>query len=307
MSAQLGPGVEDTGEMPAVGSSRELGELVVVTGMTGAGRSTAAKELEDLGYFVVDNLPPELVTEVVRLVDEQKGRDQPIAVVVDVRGGTSFHTLREQLAQHLPTRRTSLLFLEADDDILVRRQEAARRPHPLQGGGRLLEGIDRERVVMTQLRGDADVVIDTTQLNLHQLKDKVAQAFGDPGTTALKITVVSFGFKYGVPVDADLLADMRFLPNPFWVPELRDFTGKDADVIAYVTDRADAQTFLDRYVPVIEAVGEGYLREGKRFMTVAIGCTGGKHRSVAMAEEIAARLRAAGIEAQTTHRDLGRE
>jgi RNase adapter protein RapZ len=307
MTAQLGPGVDDTGEMPAVGSSTDLGELVVVTGMTGAGRSTAAKELEDLGYFVVDNLPPELVTEVVRLVDEQKGRDQPIAVVVDVRGGTSFRSLREQLAQHLPTRRTSMLFLEADDDILVRRQEAARRPHPLQGGGRLIEGIDRERAVMTQLRGDADVVIDTTQLNLHQLKDKVAQAFGNPGTTALKVTVVSFGFKYGVPVDADLLADMRFLPNPFWVPELRDFTGKDADVIAYVTDRPDAQTFLDRYLPVIETVGEGYLREGKRFMTVAIGCTGGKHRSVVMAEEIAARLRAAGLDAQATHRDLGRE
>jgi UPF0042 nucleotide-binding protein len=295
---------DDTGEWPA---SSDLGELVIVTGMTGAGRSTSAKELEDLGYFVVDNLPPELVSEVVHLVDEQKGRDQPIAVVVDVRGGTSFHSLREQLAQHLPTRRTSLLFLEADDDILVRRQEAARRPHPLQGGGRLLEGIHREREVMTQLRGDADVVVDTTELNVHQLKDKVAQAFGDPGTTALKVTVVSFGFKYGVPVDADLLADMRFLPNPFWVPELRDFTGKDPAVVAYVTDRTDAQTFLDRYVPVIEAVGEGYLREGKRFMTVAIGCTGGKHRSVAMAEEIAARLRAAGVDALATHRDLGRE
>jgi UPF0042 nucleotide-binding protein len=298
---------DDTGEMPAVGASPELGELVVVTGMTGAGRSTAAKELEDLGYFVVDNLPPELVTEVVRLVDEQKGREQSIAVVVDVRGGTSFHTLREQLAQHLPTRRTSLLFLEADDDILVRRQEAARRPHPLQAGGRLLEGIDRERSVMTQLRGDADVVIDTTQLNLHQLKDKVAQAFGDPGTKALRVTVVSFGFKYGVPVDADLLADMRFLPNPYWVAELRDFTGQHADVVEYVTGRADARTFLERYIPVIETVGAGYLREGKRFMTVAIGCTGGKHRSVAMAEEIASRLRALGMDATATHRDLGRE
>ena len=307
MTAEVKMGTEDTGEMPAVDASLVLGELVVVTGMTGAGRSTAAKELEDLGYFVVDNLPPELVTEVVRLVDEQKGREQPIAVVVDVRGGTSFHTLREQLAKHLPTRRTSLLFLEADDDILVRRQEAARRPHPLQAGGRLLEGIDRERSVMTQLRGDADVVIDTTQLNLHQLKDKVAQAFGDPGTTALRVTVVSFGFKYGVPVDADLLADMRFLPNPFWVPELRDFTGQDADVVEYVTGRADAQTFLERYIPVVETVGEGYLREGKRFMTVAIGCTGGKHRSVAMTEEIVARLRALGLDATATHRDLGRE
>src|SRR3954447_15730671 len=294
MAAQLGPGVEDTGEFPAVGSSSELGELVIVTGMTGAGRSTAAKELEDLGYFVVDNLPPELVTEVVRLVDEQKGRDQPIAVVVDVRGGTSFHTLREQLAQHLPTRRTSLLFLEADDDILVRRQEAARRPHPLQAGGRLIEGIDRERSVMSQLRGDADVVIDTTPLNVHQLKDKVASAFGAPDATGLKVTVVSFGFKYGVPVDADLLADMRFLPNPFWVPELRDFTGKDAGVVEYVVERDDAQQFLERYIPVLETVGSGYLREGKRFMTIAIGCTGGKHRSVAMSEEIAGRLRALG-------------
>jgi RNase adapter protein RapZ len=307
MATEPGPADDDTGSMPAVGEPGELGELVVVTGMTGAGRSTAAKELEDLGYFVVDNLPPELVTEVVRLVDEKTGRDQPIAVVVDVRGGTSFHTLREQLAQHLPTRRTSMLFLEADDDILVRRQEAARRPHPLQGSGRLLEGIDRERSVMTQLRGDADVVIDTTPLNLHQLKEKVAQAFGDPGTTALKVTVVSFGFKYGVPVDADLLADMRFLPNPFWVPELRDLTGQDPDVVAYVMARSSATTFLDRYLPVIETVGEGYLREGKRFMTVAIGCTGGKHRSVAMAEEIAARVRTLGMEASATHRDLGRE
>jgi UPF0042 nucleotide-binding protein len=295
---------EDTGEIPPVG---ELGELVVVTGMTGAGRSTAAKELEDLGYFVVDNLPPMMVAELVQLVDQQFGRDQPIAVVVDVRGGTSFHSLREQLATNVPTRRHSLLFLEADDDILVRRQEAARRPHPLQGRGRLLEGIDQEREVMTQLRGDADVVIDTTPLNLHQLKDKVAAAYGTPGSTGLKVTVVSFGFKYGVPVDADLLADMRFLPNPFWVPELKDLTGRDPAVATFVKDRTDAQTFLERYLPVIETVGEGYLREGKRFMTVAIGCTGGKHRSVAMSEEIAARLRALGIEAEASHRDLGRE
>ncbi len=283
------------------------GELVVVTGMTGAGRSTAAKELEDLGYYVVDNLPPELVSSVVRLVDEKQGVDQPVAVVVDVRAGVFFDTLREQLAKALPSRRTTLLFLEADDDILVRRQEAARRPHPLQGSGRLLEAITRERAVMGDLRGDADLVIDTTALNLHQLKDKVARALGTADTVRLRITMVSFGFKYGVPVDADLLADMRFLPNPFWVPELRDLTGQDPDVAAYVRDRPDAQEFLDRYVPVIETVGDGYLREGKRFMTVAIGCTGGKHRSVAMSEEIASRLRASGLLADTIHRDLGRE
>lgn len=301
MSAQVG---DDTGEIPAVG---ELGQLVVVTGMTGAGRSTAAKELEDLGYFVVDNLPPDLVPEVVRLVDVQKGRAQPIAVVVDVRGGTDFAGLREQIALNLPTRRASVLFLEADDDILVRRQEAARRPHPLQGKGRLLDGIHRERGVMTQLRGDAEVVIDTTRLNVHQLKDKVAAAYGTPGAVALKVTVVSFGFKYGVPVDADLLADMRFLPNPFWVPELKELTGQDPAVASYVKDRTDAQTFLDRYLPLIETVGHGYLREGKRFMTVAIGCTGGKHRSVAMSEELARRIRSLGYEAEATHRDLGRE
>ena len=289
------------------GLEEHQGELVIVTGMTGAGRSTAAKELEDLGYFVVDNLPPELVGDVVRLVDEKQGPQQPVAAVVDVRAGVFFDSLREQLAAKFPTRRTTLLFLEASDDILVRRQEAARRPHPLQGSGRLLEGIKQERAVMASLRGDADLVIDTTALNVHQLTDKVATAFGTPDTVKLRITVVSFGFKYGVPVDADLMADMRLLPNPHWVPELRHRTGQDADVAAYVKDRGDAQEFLERYVPVIQTVGAGYLREGKRFMTVAIGCTGGKHRSVAMSEEIAARLRAAGLEAEATHRDLGRE
>lgn len=286
---------------------QELGELVVVTGMTGAGRSTAAKELEDLGFFVVDNLPPELVADMVRLIDARQGVRQPVAAVVDVRTGVFFESLREQLAAEFPTRRTTLLFLEADDDILVRRQEAARRPHPLQGSGRLLEGIDRERKVMADLRGDADLVIDTTSLNVNQLKGKVAAAFGSPAAVRLRITVISFGFKYGVPVDADLMADMRFLPNPHWVAELRPRTGQDHDVAAYVKDRPAAQEFLDRYLPVIETVGAGYLREGKRFMTVAIGCTGGKHRSVAMSEEIADRLRAAGFEAEATHRDLGRE
>jgi UPF0042 nucleotide-binding protein len=288
-------------------TSGELGELVVVTGMTGAGRSTAAKELEDLGYFVVDNLPPELVDDVVQLVDERQGVSQPVAVVVDVRTGSFFESLQEHLATGIPSRRTTLLFLEASDDILVRRQEAARRPHPLQGTGRLLEGIDRERLVMAPLRGDADLVIDTTSLNVHQLKDRVAQALGSPEAMQLQINVVSFGFKYGIPVDADLLADMRFLPNPYWVPELRDQTGKDVEVADYVRSRPDAELFLDRYVPVIETLSAGYLREGKRFMTVAIGCTGGKHRSVAMTEEITRRLLALGMDARATHRDLGRE
>jgi RNase adapter protein RapZ len=283
------------------------GEVVVVTGMTGAGRSTAAKELEDLGYYVVDNMPPQLVTDVVRLVDESRGPMQPIAVVVDVRSGSFFSGLQEVLARGTTGRRRTLLFLEANDDVLVRRQEAARRPHPLQEGGRLLDGLRRERMALAELRADADLVIDTSGLNVHQLTDKVAEAFGTERTTSLQATIVSFGFKYGIPVDADLVADMRFLPNPHWVPELRPLSGRDEQVASYVKNRPEAQMFLDQYVPLLETVSAGYLKEGKRFMTVAIGCTGGKHRSVAMTEEIASRLSALGLAARPVHRDLGRE
>ena len=285
----------------------QRGELVVVTGMTGAGRSTAAKELEDLGFFVVDNLPPQLVPDVVRLVDESQGELQPIAVVVDVRSGSFFGSLQEILAQGKTGRRTTLLFLEAVDEVLVRRQEAARRPHPLQEGGRLLDGLRRERAAIASLRGEADVVIDTSNLNPHQLTDKVAEAFGTESTTSLKATVVSFGFKYGIPVDADLVADMRFLPNPHWVPELRHLSGRDSEVASYVKERPEAKDFIEKYLGVIETVVDGYLREGKRFMTIAVGCTGGKHRSVAMTEEIAARMRERGLDARPMHRDLGRE
>jgi UPF0042 nucleotide-binding protein len=283
------------------------GVLVVVTGMTGAGRSTAAKELEDLGYYVVDNMPPSLLRDVVRLVDESRGKSQPVAVVVDVRSGSFFESLQANLAQGATGRNATLVFLEAGDDVLVRRQEAARRPHPLQGTGRLLDGLQRERKVLAELRGDADLVIDTSALNVHQLTDRIAEAFGTPDTTRLKVTVTSFGFKYGIPVDADFVADMRFLPNPFWIPELRAGTGKDAEVSDYVMSQPGAAEFLDGYVPVLEGVAAGYLREGKRFMTVAMGCTGGKHRSVAMTEEVTRRLHVAGFEVRAAHRDLGRE
>nr|WP_267128544.1 MULTISPECIES: RNase adapter RapZ [unclassified Nocardioides] len=283
------------------------GPLVVITGMTGAGRSTAAKELEDLGYYVVDNLPPSLLRDVVRLVDENRGTSQPIAVVVDVRSGSFFGSLQANLAQRATGRRATLVFLDATDEVLVRRQEAARRPHPLQGGGRLLDGLQRERAVLADLRGSADLVVDTSGLNVHQLTDRIAEAFGTADTTKLRVTVLSFGFKYGIPVDADFIADMRFLPNPHWVPELRPGTGRDPDVAQYVRSRSGAEEFLDGYVPVLEGVAEGYLREGKRFMRVAIGCTGGKHRSVAMAEEIARRIADSGHLVHTVHRDLGRE
>ena len=297
-----------TAEQPAeYAEPDDRGEVVVVTGMTGAGRSTAAKELEDLGFFVVDNLPPQLVGDVVRLVDETRGPRQSVAVVVDVRSGSFFASLQEVIARGTVGRRTTLLFLEATDEVLVRRQEAARRPHPLQEGGRLLDGLRRERLALDDLRAEADLVIDTSGLNVHQLTDRVARAFGTEQTTSLKATVVSFGFKYGIPVDADLVVDMRFLPNPHWVPELRPLSGRDAAVAQYVMERPGAQEFLDQYLPVLETVAAGYLVEGKRFMTVAVGCTGGKHRSVAMTEEIARRLALEGIDTRPMHRDLGRE
>ncbi|WP_300682668.1 RNase adapter RapZ [Nocardioides sp.] len=284
------------------------GELVIVTGMTGAGRSTAAKELEDLGYFVVDNLPPSLLPEVIRLVDRSRGVHQRVAVVIDVRTGSFFEELRDELGRGLLGRRTTMVFLDASDEVLVRRQEAARRPHPLQGADRLLDGLVRERAALADLRSMAELVIDTSSLNVHQLTDRIADAFGTDDSTRLKVSVVSFGFKYGIPIDADFVADMRFLPNPFWVPELRNGNGRDNPAVAdYVYAAPGAAQFLDGYVPVLEGVAEGYVREGKRFMRVAIGCTGGKHRSVAMAEEIVRRLSAAGLRARAIHRDLGRE
>src|SRR5687767_8794724 len=275
--------------------------------MTGAGRSTAAKELEDLGFYVVDNLPPSLLKDVVALVDESRGPEQPIAVVVDVRSGSFFATLAANLAHGATGRHATLVFLEATDEVLVRRQEAARRPHPLQGGGRLLQGLQREREAMADIRGDADVLLDTSNFNVHQLQDRITEMFGTATTTRLKVTVISFGFKYGIPVDADWVADMRFLPNPHWIPELRPQNGRDAEVSAYVLSQPGAGRFLTQYLPVLQSVAEGYLVEGKRFMEVAVGCTGGKHRSVAMTEAIAGLLRTAGYDVRTAHRDLGRE
>ena len=283
-------------------------ELVVVTGMTGAGRSTAAKALEDLGWFVIDNLPPQLLGSVVHLVGHTGDDETRLAVVVDARSRWFFTELTGALDQLRASGiRPSVLFLEASDDVLVRRQEAARRPHPLQHGGRLLDGIAEEREVLASLRGDADVLIDTTNINVHQLGAKIATAFGDPSSRTLRATIVSFGFKYGIPVDADMVADMRFLPNPFWVPELRPLTGLDESVRTCVREHPDAVAFLDSYEQLLHSLTGGFVREGKRFVTIAIGCTGGKHRSVAMSEALGERLRTHGVTTLVMHRDLGRE
>ncbi len=201
-----------------------------------------------------------------------------------------------------------MLFLEASDEVLVRRFDSVRRPHPMQGDGRLVDGIERERALLRDLRGEADLVLDTSVLNVHELRAKVAAAFGDDdGSDALQLTVMSFGYKYGLPVDADLVVDCRFLPNPHWVPELRSHSGRDDDVRDYVLAQEGAVEFLDRYEGLVRLLADGYLREGKRYVLLAVGCTGGKHRSVAMSEQLALRLAGQGIDVQVQHRDLGRE
>ena len=290
------------------------GELIIVTGMTGAGRSTAAKALEDIGWFVIDNLPPLMLPDVVEMLNaEASSTDSDpdgikLAVVVDVRSRGFFADLRgaiATIAEHGANPR--ILFLEASNEVLVRRQEAARRPHPLQGGARLLDGIAREREMVRDLRGEADVLIDTSSLNVHQLADKVVTAFAEGELPAMRATVVSFGFKYGIPVDADMVLDMRFLPNPYWVPALRDHTGLESDVSDYVLGQPRAAEFLERLEALLQTVDEGFLRERKQYLNLAIGCTGGKHRSVAMSEELGKRLMERGIETTVVHRDLGRE
>jgi UPF0042 nucleotide-binding protein len=283
-------------------------EVVVVSGLSGAGRSTAAKCLEDLGYYVVDNLPPSLIAAMVDLGSHTSGEVTRIAVVVDVRSRAFSADLRSVIGE-LDERgyRPRVLFLEAADDVLVRRFENNRRAHPLQGGGRLVDGIAAERELLSDLHAVADLVVDTSRLSVHDLRRQLEVEFGGEALPALRATVLSFGFKYGLPLDADLVADVRFLPNPHWIPELRPHTGQDEDVRAYVLSQEGAGRFLDVYTELLRLVGAGYQREGKRYLTLAIGCTGGKHRSVAMAEEIAKRLAGDGVQTMVAHRDIGRE
>jgi UPF0042 nucleotide-binding protein len=286
-----------------------VNEFVVITGLSGAGRSQAADILEDLGWFVVDNLPPSLLPTMAELGARSQGAVNRIAAVVDVRTRAFFADLQEAIrilseAGHRPR----VVYVHARDEVLVRRYESNRREHPLQGNGTLTDGISEERGLLTGIAGEADLWIDTSDLNVHQLRATLEDAFAREGQTPpLTATVMSFGFKYGLPLDADLVVDARFLPNPHWIPELRPKSGRDPEVRDYVLGQDDAEEFLDRYTDVLRLLIPGYRREGKRYLTLAVGCTGGKHRSVALAEEFARRLAAEGVATVARHRDLGRE
>ncbi|GAB3084946.1 RNase adapter RapZ [Isoptericola nanjingensis] len=283
-------------------------EVLIITGMSGAGRSRAAGVLEDLDWFVVDNLPPMMIVPLVDLMTRAGSSVERLAVVVDVRGREYFAELTRVL-QHLRDAGVNyrILYLDARDETLVRRYESVRRPHPLQGEGRILDGIGEERRALASIAERADVVIDTSELSVHDLAREVRAAIADGAPDALRVNVLAFGFKYGIPLDADHVVDVRFLANPYWITELRHLTGRDAPVREYVLARPGARDFVDRYVAALEPVLAGYLAEEKRYVTIAVGCTGGKHRSVAIAGEIAQRLREAGQRVSLTARDLGKE
>ncbi|TDC41107.1 RNase adapter RapZ [Micromonospora sp. KC213] len=282
--------------------------LVVVTGLSGGGRSTVARALENVGYYVVDNLPQALLLDMAELAVKAGGAARRTAMVLDVRS-RAFSTDLAGAIRELKERGYSprVVFVDADDEVLIRRFESVRRSHPLQGEGRLADGIAVERGLLEEARDQADVIIDTSQLNVNQLRRRIEELFGGEDARRLRVTVLSFGFKYGLPPDAEFVLDARFLPNPYWVPELREHTGREESVSAYVLSQEGADAFVSAYADLVGATTAGFEREGKRYLTVAVGCTGGKHRSVAIAEELAGRLRRANLAANAQHRDLGRE
>lgn len=284
-------------------------ELLIVTGMSGAGRSTVGKALEDMNWYVVDNLPPQLIKPMAELFSFSDEQRPPLAIVIDARGGELFEDLHEHLEMLKASNiQVEVLFLEANDATLVKRYEQVRRPHPLQGDGTITDGIHAERQRLLPLRANADYVIDSSELNVHQLAGKISEIFGTVSSATLHLLIQSFGFKYGAPSDSDLIADMRFLPNPFWEEELRPFTGEDERVAEFVLGQPAAEEFLSNYVAALKPVLAGYLKENRRHASIAIGCTGGKHRSVATAIELAKRLSSiTGIDIRVKHRDLGKE
>ncbi len=300
------PAIEAATEAPRVRQPHVL----IITGMSGAGRTRAGAVLEDMGWYVVDNLPAQMLTHLVGMLTHggPPSADLRIAAVVDVRGREFFADLLAVLAQLRDSGVDyKILFLDASDEVLVRRYEQVRRPHPLQGEGRILDGIAAERTLLSDIRERADVLIDSSETNVHELGRIVRAAVASDQDDELRVNVVSFGFKYGIPLDADHVVDVRFLANPYWITELRHMSGRDAPVRDYVLGLPGARDFVDRYVDALEPVLAGYLAEEKRYVTIAVGCTGGKHRSVAISEAVAERLRKRGQRVTVAARDLGKE
>ena len=286
-------------------------EILVISGMSGAGKSTIAHTLEDLGWYVVDNLPPALLENLIDLVNVSMKR---IAVVIDVRGRAFFNDLKQSLAQ-LADQGVSrkILFIDSSDEVLVRRFESTRRPHPLQGSDRILDGITKERERLREVKDSADLVIDSSSLNIHQLEKKINEYFIEDSNADLRVNILSFGYKYGIPIDADLVVDCRFIANPHWNPKLRPLTGLDKPVSDEILKSENVQEFLSKYQALFETMALGFITEGRRYLTLAIGCTGGKHRSVAITQELVSKLTIGSklskykIETKGLHRDLGRE
>lgn len=283
--------------------------VLIITGMSGAGRSTASDTLEDLGWYVIDNLPPALIGPVADLAAAPGSSVTRLCLVTDVRGREFFADLEGAIADlRVSGADVRIVFLEADDDVLVRRFEETRRRHPADSGGGLLSGIAEERRLLADLREQADLIVDTSGDTVHELRDQIIELLSGPVADGLQVTVLSFGFKRGTPREADLLFDVRFLPNPHWVEELRPQDGRSADVRDYVLGQPIAGPFLERLEGLLDVTLPGYVAERKRYLTIAIGCTGGKHRSVAIAEHVAAHLRArTDVAVRVAHRDLGDE
>lgn len=288
--------------------SENVAHIIVVTGMSGAGRSTAGNALEDAGWRVIDNLPSQLLPSLVDLAVLDGATMNRLAVVIDVRGGDSVEELAPIIESLRKQATVRVLFLDATDAVLIKRFESVRRPHPLQGNGTLIDGIHRERDRLETLRGISDVIVDTTGLNIHQTTTLVYDSFRSDDSADVNVVVESFGFKHGLPADADIVGDVRFLPNPFWTENLRHENGLHPDVSAFVLSQTDVDEYLDGLVLMLGATLRGYVRENKRHATIAIGCTGGKHRSVAITEELARRLeQMPGVAVTRKHRDIGRE
>jgi UPF0042 nucleotide-binding protein len=284
--------------------------FVIVTGLSGAGKTEATRSLEDLGYFCVDNLPPTLIPKFAEACVQSEGKIDKVALVIDIRGGIFFDDLFESLIYLKENEfKYEILFLEASDEVLVKRFKEARRSHPLSPDGRVITGIDEERKKLRELKDRADNIIDTSKYAIKDLREKLNLFYGDGKEREqnLSITVLSFGFKYGIPVDSDLVFDVRFIPNPFYIPDLKPFSGNDEPVRNYVLSQTETQGFLSRIEDMLKFLIPNYVKEGKRQLIVAIGCTGGRHRSVAIANELNAKLNAAGFKSSIDHRDVNED